>query len=85
MDTLSQFQANMRKVTVKEPSSKLSNELLKLMCSSAADGIKLQCGREYGFSPESDETRATDLTTLNRDKLLLIPTNNLLSIFDNRA
>ncbi len=76
MDTLSKFQVKIRKVTVKNPTSELANDFLRLMCSSGADGIKLQCGREYGFSPQSDESRATDLTTLNSDKLELIPTNN---------
>lgn len=58
------------------------------MCISAAAAVKLQCGREYGFS--NAEKRATDLSTLDADALEGLPTNNLvterdLSRFDREA
>ena len=62
------------------------------MCLEAARGIRLQCGRDYGFPEDLEEApRATDvsqLTAVEREGRL--PTNNLqternLSIFDKRA
>ena len=59
------------------------------MCFDAADGIMLQCGREYGFSAEAS-TRVTDLSSLTKEQLQGLPTGNLkcerhLSVFDKRA
>ena len=47
------------------------------MCIDAAEGLKLQCGREYGFS--SDEARATQLHKLTESQLQGLPTNNLVT------
>ena len=59
------------------------------MCSDAADGIILQCGKEYGFAEEASTT-ATDISSLTGEQLCGLPTGNLkcerhLSVFDNRA
>ena len=58
--------------------------IVKQLCVSAAEGVKLQCGREYGFA------RATDLTKLTKAELKDLPTNNLaaqrdLAKFSNLA
>ena len=50
------------------------------MCIDAAEGLKLQCGREYGFS--SDEARATQLHKLTESQLQGLPTNNLVTETD---
>ena len=42
------------------------------MCEAAAVAIKLQCGREYGFS--GDPHRATDLSKLSSQELAGLPT-----------
>ena len=47
------------------------------MCISAASAVKLQCGREYGFSDA--EKRATDLSTLAVNELEVLSTNNLVT------
>ena len=47
------------------------------MCISAAAAVKLQCGREYGFSDA--EKRAADLSTLAANELEGLPTNNLVT------
>ena len=46
------------------------------MCGNAADGILMQCSREYGFS-QDNSLQATDITTLNIEDLKLVPSNNL--------
>ena len=51
--------------------------VVKEMCIAAADAIKLQCGREYGFSDEAQ--RATDLSKLSSTDLVGLPTNNCIS------
>ena len=52
-----------------------------MMCTDAADGIKLQCGREYGFSDPDIKPRATELDKLSAEdfylRIKLLPTNNL--------
>ena len=60
------------------------------MCKAAADGIKLQCGREYGFAYAHQMLRATDISSMAESQLQGLPTNNLaaernLAIFDKRA
>ena len=60
------------------------------MCVEAADGIKVQCGREYGFSDPGEKPRATVLSSLTASELKDLETNNLaaernLVLFDRRA
>ena len=45
------------------------------MCSDAAEGVKLLCGREYGFS--ECNPRAIELHKLSSAELQGLPTNNL--------
>ena len=47
------------------------------MCVDAADGIQIQCGREYGFAKEGEESRATELYKRSLAELKDFPTNNL--------
>ena len=46
------------------------------MCADAAEGIKLQCDREYRFS-DSESLRATQLNKLTANEFTGLPTNNL--------
>ena len=90
MDTLDQYLVKYKHVPVRTDLTELENKLLLLMCKHAAKSIKLQCGREYGFSDPGDELRATDLSKLTLEDLFGLPTNNLvcerwLSIFGKRA
>ena len=60
-----------------------------MMCKGAAEAVKLQCGREYGFT-SGEALRATDLSVLDTNQLEGLPTNNLsaerdLSRFDREA
>ena len=74
--TLREFVIEIRRVPVKEPTSELGKKLIELMCIDAADGIMLQCGREYGFSIK-ESNRATNLSTLTKEQLKGLPTGNL--------
>ena len=76
-DTLQHFIVKYRHVPVKTLSSKLENTVLFLMCVDAADGIQIQCGREYGFAKEGEESRATELYKMSLAELKDLPTNNL--------
>ena len=89
VDTLTQFEVEMRHIPVHEPTTDLGFKLLNLMCISAADGVMLQCGGEYGFAGESSNC-ASDLSLLNKEEHKGLLNNNLkserhLSVFDNRS
>ena len=89
LHTLSKFVVEMSRVPVHKPDTELGLKLLDLMSISAADGVMLQCGAEYGFGEDSSK-RATDLSLLSKEELKGLPTENSkcernLSVFDNRA
>ena len=75
MDRLDNYTVTYQHLNIQEPHTVLGKEILNLMCTDAAVGIKLHCGREYCFS--DDEVRATELHKLNEGKLKGLPTNNL--------
>ena len=76
-DTLKDFIVQYRHVPVKSIDNELENEMLNLFCTSAAEGIQLQCGREYGFAKDDQEACATKLFKLSYEDLKDLPTNNL--------
>ena len=78
-ETLKDFSVAFRHVKVEELTSQLQKDALKMMCVDAAHGIKMQCGREYGFDDDADEVnpRATELYKLNENELKDMPTNNI--------
>ena len=47
------------------------------MCTSTAEAVKLQCGREYGFSDIPG--RATDISKLSPTERAGLPTNNCIN------
>ena len=92
MNTLEKYMVIYKHVPVKPESelSELERRLLLFMCKHAAESIKLQCGREYGFGDPGDEKRGKDLTELTPEELFGLPTNNLvcerwLSVFGKRS
>ena len=90
LSTLHEYVVNMRGVQIQKPNDELSRYILEKMCQAAAGGIKLQCGREYGFADANQTLRASDISGLTKTQLLGLPTNNLaaernLAIFDKRA
>ena len=90
MNTLDKYTVTYKHVPVSTDLSNLELRILLFMCQHAAESLKLQCGREYGFADPGEEGRATDLTKLTPEELFGLPTNNLvcerwLSIFGKRA
>ena len=88
IDTLQNYVVSVHGISSPVLTNNLSTKILKMMCTSAASAVKLQCGREYGFG--DDKARATDLSLLNGSDLEGLPTNNLiaerdLSRFDREA
>ena len=58
------------------PSSKLDKYLLLEMCKQAAEGVKMQCGRE-DFPEDNWEPRAAQLYKMSIEKRKKIPIENL--------
>ena len=77
MDTLDNYTVTYKHLNIQEPDTVLWKEILNLMCTDAALGIKLQCRREYGSSDY--DVRATKLHKLNEGQLKGLPANNLVS------
>ena len=50
MDKSKNYLVLQKHLNIQEPDTDLEKEMLNLICLDTADGVKLQCGREYGFS-----------------------------------
>ena len=59
-------------------STDVAKEITGMMCISAAEALKRQCGREYGFAG-NDKLRATDISQLTPEERAGLPTNNCIS------
>ena len=77
--TLNKFVVNMCGISVPTLTTDVAKEIVGKICESAAESIKRQCGREYGFAADDEELRATDLSTLTSDELDGLPTNNCIN------
>ena len=69
----------MQHMNIQEPDSKLGPKILEDFCLAAAEAIKTQCGREYGFANKNEKTRAIVLSELHIDELEGLPANNLMA------
>ena len=78
-DTLKEYHVEWTHVKMKKlaPSSALDHHLLTKMSYSAAEGIKMQCGREY-FPDDERKPRVTQLHKMNENERKNIPSENLL-------
>ena len=91
MDTLIDYRIEYPHVNVIQPTSDLSQQLLKKMCVDAAAVLDLQAGREYGFGEGVNlKPRATQLHLLSPEDRAGLSTNNLdaerhLHVFGKRA
>ena len=63
VDTLNKFVVKISGISTSTLTSGTAEMVVKEMCQDAAEVLKLQCGKEYGFS--SDPQRATDISKLN--------------------
>ena len=91
VDCLSEYHVEWKRVKVIAPDSALEKYIFDRMLEAVAEGLKIQRGREYGFSDEvNTNPRATVVSDIDDDELYLIPSNNLicereLSKFSNVA
>ena len=76
-DSVETTVVKMHGIPVPQFSSKVSKEIVKLMCASATEAVKLQCGREYGLSDLPG--RATDISKLSTGERTGLPTNNCIN------
>ena len=88
--TLNDYVVDVTGVHVEKPCDELSLFILTKTYEAAADGIKLQCGREYGFAAANQNPRTSDISSMTETQLQGLPTNNLsaernLAIFDKHA
>ena len=76
-DTLSQFKVPWTHVNMSQqtPTSPLDYHLLNSMCIAAAEGIRVQCAREYWA--EDENPQATQLHKLSYQERKNLPTENL--------
>ena len=74
--TLDKF-VSIHGVSTPKLSTDVAKAIMRGMCVPAAETIKLQCGREYGFSDQRQ--RATDLSKLTASDRSGLPTNNSIS------
>jgi hypothetical protein len=64
VDTLNKFVVKISGISTPTLTSETAEMVVKEMCQDAAEILKLQCGKEYGFS--SDPQRATDTHRSNK-------------------
>ncbi|KAG1650219.1 hypothetical protein GQR58_028234 [Nymphon striatum] len=88
IDTLQNYIVSIHSMPTPTLSNNLSTKIIEMMFATAASAVKLQCGREYGFSDV--KLRAADLSLLSEKDLEGLPTNNLVaerdfSRFDREA
>ena len=78
LDTLDKFSVKWTHVNViyHEPDTELENYKIKDFTVAVADGIKLQCSREYWDEEEICEPRATQLHKLPRTSISNIAKDN---------
>ena len=77
VDTLKSFQLDIGRIEIKEP-NEFGLKIIDDMCLSAAEAIKLQCGREYGIM-DGQNQRATAIANEEPERLVGLPTNNLFT------
>ena len=56
--------------------------MFQKVCDAAADGLRIQRGREYGFFGEKFNERATIVSEMSDEDLTLIPSHNLDCVRD---
>lgn len=80
LNTLKDFHVEWAHVAMKNlaPSSALDKHLMEKMCHASAEGIKMQCGREY-FPDDEGKPRATQLHKMRPEERKNIPTENLVA------
>lgn len=78
VDTLEKYHVPWTHVNMEAhiPTTDLEKYMMKAFCVAAADGIKLQCAREY-WGDSNLKARTTEIFKLTKDELKSLPTENL--------
>ena len=78
MDTLKDYHVKWTHIEMEkqQPSNNLENYLLKEMCVTAAEGVKMQCAREYWGDERNP--RVTELHKMTSDERKNLPSENLV-------
>ena len=77
VDTLERYEVEWTHVQEHPPTGELEKYIIYQMCRLTAEGVKLQCGREYW--KDERQPKVTVLHELPKDQLLNIPTHNIAS------
>ena len=78
VDTLKEYRVEYPHIQVTQPTTDVTQQLVKKMCEDAAAVLERQAGREYGFGDKVDVTpRATQLHLLSPEDRADLPSNNL--------
>ena len=64
IDTLVKYAIKFKHIEILPVETELELEIMKLRCVSAACGIQMQCGHEYGFANGCKDACATELLKL---------------------
>ena len=81
MDTLDEYKVPWTHVNMEQnsPESELDTFLLKQMCIKSAEGVRMQCSREYWDEDENTKLRASQLRKMSSDVKSYLPKNNIVS------
>ena len=61
-NTLEEYKVQYKHIIVEDLTNQIQKDAFRMMCLDATAGIKLQCGREYGFGHmDEEDPRATQL------------------------
>ena len=77
LNCLSDYHVVWNRINIEKPDSDLGTYILENMCIQAAEGLRIQRGREYGFYGEEFTDRATNVSQVPDDDLKLFPSHNL--------
>ena len=77
LSCLDDFNVEWNRISIEEPRSEVAKYMVQKMCDSAAEGLRIQRGREYGLFREQFNERATIVSEMSDDGLTLIPSHNL--------
>ena len=76
IDCLADYHVEWKRVKVPKPETNLESYIFLQMVDGAAEGLKLQRGREYGFSDTHLKSRAAMVCVMTDSDLERIPSNN---------
>ena len=77
LSRLDDFHVDWNRISIEEPRLELAKYVLQKMCDVAVEGLWIQRGNEYGFFGDQFNERATIVSEMSGDDLVLIRSHNL--------